>query len=302
LQTIQKKMRADPTYIQSLSWSLNQATSTTNSLTSELSSGLRVSAPSDDPLAAAQSSQLATAISHADSFNQTSATETSLLQVTDSTLGEVVSQLTSAVSLSVSASNGTNNASNISAIVQQLTGIRDQIVSLANTTYQGRYLFSGSQGTTPFTLNTSTSPATVTYNGDTSLQYIQTPTGQSLQTNLPGSSVFGAAFTGLNQIIADLNSGTASASTLSTDSSALTSALSTVSTQRSLLDSSLSRLQSATNYHQTEEAQLKAQQSTLVAADPAAIATQLKSTETQYQALLSVMSALQKQSLFDYLR
>ncbi len=295
-------MRADPTYIQNLAWSLNQATSNANSLTSQLSSGLRVSTPSDDPLAAAQSSQFATAISRHDSFSQTSATETSLLQVTDSTLGEVVSQLTSAVSLSVSASNSTNNASNISAIVQQLSGIRDQILSLANASYQGRYLFSGSQGATPFSLNTSTSPATVAYNGDTNLQYIQTPTGQRLQTNLPGSSVFGAAFTALNQVISDLTSGTASAATLTTDSSALTSALTNVSTQRSLLDSSLSRLQAVTTYNQTEEAQLKAQQSTLVSADPAAIATQLKSTETQYQALLSVMSALQKQSLFDYLR
>lgn len=294
-------MRADPTYLQSLAWSLNQATNNANSLTSELSSGLRVSAPSDDPLAAAQSSQLATAISRDDSFSQTSTTETSLLQVTDSTLGEVVSQLTTAVSLSVLATNGTNNAANISAIVQQLTGIRDQVLSLANTTYQGRYLFSGSQGTAPFTLNTSTSPATVTYNGDNSLQFIQTPNGQSLQTNLPGSSIFGAAFTALNQIISDLTSGTASGSTLSADSSALTSALSNVSTQRSILDSSLSRLQSATTYNQTEEAQLKARQSTLISADPAAIATQLKSTETQYQALLSVMSALQKQSLFDYI-
>ena len=295
-------MRADPTYIQNLSWSLDQASSTAESLTNELSSGLRVSSLSDDPLAAAQSSQLATAISRDDTFTQTSSTETALLQVTDSTLGEVVTQLTSAISLSVNANNGTNNTANISSVAQQLSGIRDQVLSLANTSYQGGYLFSGSQNITPFTLDTSTTPATVTYNGDSSLQSIQTPNGQSLQTNLPGSSVFGAAFTALNQLISDLTSGSASASTLSADSSALTSALNNVSTQRSILDSSLSRLQSASTYNQTEEAQLKAQQSTLVAADPATIATQLQSTETQYQALLSVMSTLQSKSLFDYLQ
>lgn len=295
-------MRADPTYIQNLSWSLDQATSTAESLTNELSSGLRVSSLSDDPLAAAQSSQLATSISRDDTFTQTSSTETSLLQVTDSTLGEVVTRLTSAISLSVNANNGTNSAANISSLAQQLSGIRDQVLSLANTSYQGNYLFSGSQNITPFTLDTSTTPATVTYNGDSSLQYIQTPSGQSLQTKLPGSSVFGAAFTALNQLISDLSGGSASASTLSADSSALTSALNNVSTQRSILDSSLSRLQSASTYNQTEEAQLKAQQSTLVAADPATIATQLQSTETQYQALLSVMSTLQSKSLFDYLQ
>jgi len=296
-------MRADPTYIQSLVWSLDQATSTAQSLTNELSSGLRVSSLSDDPLAAAQSSQLATAISRDDTFSQISSSETSLLQVTDSTLGEVVAQLTSAVTLSVSANNSTNNASNLSAIAQQLTGIRDQVLSLANSSYQGSYLFAGTQGATaPFTLNSATSPATVTYTGDASLKYIQTPNGQSLQTNLPGSSVFASAFSALNQVISDLTSGAASASTLSADSSALTSALNQVSTQRSLLDSSLSRLQSAATYNQTEETQFKAQQITLVSADQASVATQLKSTETQYQALLSAISTLGSKNLFDYLQ
>lgn len=40
----------------------------------------------------------------------------------------------------------------------------------------------------------------------------------------------------------------------------------------------------------------------MVAADPADVATQLKSNQTQYQAMLSVFTALQKVNLFDYLR
>jgi len=38
-----------------------------------------------------------------------------------------------------------------------------------------------------------------------------------------------------------------------------------------------------------------------VAADPAAVATELKSNQVQYQALLSVVTALQKINLFDYM-
>ncbi|WP_263365864.1 flagellar hook-associated protein FlgL [Edaphobacter bradus] len=298
-------MRADPHY-QNLTWAIDRATSNTQSLTSELSSGLRVSSLSDDPLAAAQSSQLSSAISRDDTFVQTASTESSIMQATDSTLAEVVSQLTSAVSLSVSATNGTNNAANLSTLAQQLTAVRDQVLSLANTSYQGTYLFGGSQNATaPFTLDTSTQPATVTYNGDTNLNHIETPSGQRLQTNLPGSSIFGSGSSGvfgaINQIIADLATG-ASASTLSTDSSALTTALGHVSTQRSVLDSSLSQLQSVSTYTQTQEAQLKVQQSSLVSADAAAVATQLATSETQYQALLSTAGSLQKHNLFDYLQ
>ncbi|WP_035350505.1 flagellar hook-associated protein FlgL [Edaphobacter aggregans] len=300
-------MRADPHYVSSLSQALNSATQATNDLASQLSSGLRVGALSDDPGAAAQSVQLRSQIARVDTYIQTAASQSSMLQVTGSTLGEVVSQLTSAISLAVQGANGTQNASNLQAITQQLTGVRDQVLALANTSYQGRYLFAGSQGSIikPFSLDTTTTPATVTYSGDAVVQSIETPGGQQIQVNLPGSSIFGSGTSGalgaLNQLIADFTSGVPAAN-LAADNAALTSALGQVSTQRSVLNSSLSTIQSTSNYAQTQEAQLKAQQSTLVAADPATVATQLKSTQVQYQALLSVVTALQKVNLFDYLK
>ena len=53
---------------------------------------------------------------------------------------------------------------------------------------------------------------------------------------------------------------------------------------------------------QTQEAQLKVQQGTLVSSDPAAVATGLKASQTQYQALLSVITALQQDNLFSHLQ
>jgi flagellar hook-associated protein 3 FlgL len=77
--------------------------------------------------------------------------------------------------------------------------------------------------------------------------------------------------------------------------------LGNVTTERSLLDNSLSTVQSTSTYAQTQESQLKVQQGTLVGSDPVAVATGLKSSQTQYEALLSTLTALQKQNLFDYL-
>jgi len=298
-------VRADPNYVTSLSQALSSSTKASNDLASQLSSGLRVGSLSDDPGAAAQSLQLGSQIARVDTYIQTAANQSSMLQVTDSTLGEVVSQLTSAISLAVQATNGTLNSSNLQATAQQLTGIRDQVLALANSSYQGRFLFAGSQGSIkPFALDTATTPATVTYSGDATSQSIETPGRQQIQLNLPGSSIFGSGSSGpiavLNQLIADVTSG-APASNLSADSAALTASLGQVSTQRSLLNASLATLQSTSSYAQTQEAQLKAQQSSLVAADPAAVATELKSNQVQYQALLSVVTALQKINLFDYM-
>ncbi len=299
-------MRVDPNYVTNLTAAVDQSASEEAILASELSSGLRVSSLQDDPVAVAQSLLLGSAIAKDDTFVQTASNESSRLQVADSTLGEVVTQVTSAIATAVSGNNGTLNANDLASVAQKLSGIRDQVLSLANTSYQGQYLFGGSQGSVPpFALDTSTNPATATYNGDSKLQYVETPNGQKIQVNLPGSSVFGAAGSGvlgaLNQLISDFSSGAATG-TLTADTSALTTALGQLSAQRSTLDSSLSRVQSTSTYVQTQESQLKVAQSSLVAADPAAVATQLSQTETQHQALLSVINALSGSDLFSLMR
>ena len=296
-------MRVDPNYVLNLSAPLSQSTAVEADLSNELSSGLRVNQLSDDPVAATQALQLSSAVSRSDTFVQTSSRESGILQVTDSTLAEVVSQLTSAVSLATQANNGTLNAENREAILNQLTGIQGQVLSLANTNYLGQYLFAGSQATTkPFTLDSS---GTATYAGDNVQQTVTTPGGQSVATNVSGSSVFqspaGNVFSAIGSVIADLSTDPVG-STLAADSASLTTALNQVSTQRSILGNSLSRLQATSTYTQAQEANLKAQQSTLVSADASVVATQLKTSETQHEALLNVIATLGKNSLFDYLK
>jgi flagellar hook-associated protein 3 FlgL len=299
-------MRVDPHYLTNLTAAVDQSASQEQTLTSELSSGLRVASLSDDPVAVAQSTLFGSSIAKADTFVQTASGVSSRLQVADSTLGEVVTQVTSALSIAVSGNNGTLNASNIATIAQQLSGIRDQVLSLANTSYQGQYLFGGSQGSTPpFNLNTATNPATANYTGDNNLQYVETPSGQKIQVNLPGSAVFGAAGSGvlgaLNKLISDFSGGATTAA-LTADTGALTTALGQVSSQRGTLDSSLSRLQSTSTYVQTEESQLTVAQSSLVSADPATVASQLSQAEVQHQALISVINALGTSNLFSLMR
>ena len=203
-------MRVDPSYVSGLVVSLDQSTLSEQRLTAELSSGLRVSSLSDDPVAAGQASLLNSAISRDDSFIQTAASLDSLMRVTDSALGSVVTQLTTALSLAVAGNDGTASASNLSALAQQLSGVRDQVVALANTAYQGTYIFSGSQATIrPYTVDATTSPATTTYNGDACVGKVVTENGQQIQTSLSGSTVFSApgadVMAALNSLIADFS-------------------------------------------------------------------------------------------------
>ncbi len=299
-------MQVDPHYLSNVVASLGQSTAAEQQLTTELSSGLRVSSLSDAPVAAGQASMLNAAISQDDTFVQTASSAQSLMQVTDSALGSVVTQLTSAISAATAGVNGTESSADLQSLGQDLAGIRDQVLALANTGYQGTYVFAGSKGSTePFSLDASTSPATVTYNGDTQTGSITTSTGQQISTGLAGSAVFTApganVLAALNNLVADFSSGTASP-TSTADLATLQNALGNVSQQRSSLDSALSRINSATTYAQTDATNRTATASSLVAADPAQIATQLSSAETQNQALMSVISTLEKQSLFTYIQ
>jgi flagellar hook-associated protein 3 FlgL len=296
-------MRVDPQYMTNLVASLDATSSTEETLTEELASGSRVNQLSDDPVAAGENVLLSNQIGADDSFSQTASSTQSMLQVSDSALSTVVSQLTSAISLATEANNGTLDASDVESISNQLSGIRDEVLSMANTTYLGRYVFSGSQGgTEPYTLNTSVSPAVATYQGDSDVEYLDTPNGQQIQLNVPGNQIFSAAGTNvlgtLNQLVADYSTGTPS-STAVADTEALSTALGYVTQQRVLIDNSITRLTAAQNYTQSEQTQLTSVQTNLLQADVGQIATQLSTAETQQTALSQVIATIGKQSLFD---
>jgi flagellar hook-associated protein 3 FlgL len=298
-------MRVNPLYMNDLVGSLDATTGSEAQLTEELGSGSRVNALSDDPVAAGQNVLLGTQISGDDTFSQTASSTQSMLQVTDSALSTVVSQLTSAVSLATEGNNGTLNASDLQSISNQLTGIRNEVLSMANTTYLGQYVFSGSKGTTqPFTLDSSAASG-VTYNGDdtpNSVSYLETPNGQKIQLNIPGDQLFLAngnnVLGTLNNLIADFSSGTAGP-TAEADAQQLNGALGYVTQQRVIIDNSLSRIETAENYTQGESTQLTAAQTTMMQADIGQVATQLSTAQTQQSALSQVIAMLGKQSLFN---
>jgi flagellar hook-associated protein 3 FlgL len=297
-------MRVNPLYINTLVGSLDATSASEQQLTEELASGSRVNALSDDPVATGENVLLSAQIAGDVTFSRTASSAQSQLQVSDSVLGTVVSQLTTAISLATQANTGTLNASDLASIGSQLAGIRDEVLSLANTTYMGQYIFAGSQGgTEPFTLDSTTNTVTYNMSGDTnSTSYLQTPNGQKIQLNLPGDQVFTASGANvldtLNQLVTDFSSGTVSSSAQA-DTQALSGALGHVSQQRVLIDNSLTRLSAAENYTQSESTQLTANQTTLLQADVGQIATHLSTAETQQAALSQVIATLGKQSLFN---
>ncbi len=85
----------------------------------------------------------------------------------------------------------------------ELTGIKQQLLSLANTPYQGEFIFSGTSTVQPFVTD-AISPSGVTYNGNSGTNKVEVGQNYSLQINLPGSQLFTAASGNVFQSISDL--------------------------------------------------------------------------------------------------
>jgi flagellar hook-associated protein 3 FlgL len=138
-------MRVDPNYVTNLAGALDQAQANEQQLTSELSSGVSITSLSQNPVASSENVLLLNQIQQDDSFTQSSSLVTGQLQVADSALGSVVTELTSAISAATSANNGTMNSSDIKSVSSQLSGILYEVQGLANTSYQGQYIFAGAR-------------------------------------------------------------------------------------------------------------------------------------------------------------
>jgi flagellar hook-associated protein 3 FlgL len=303
-------MRVDPTYTTNLVSSLDQTQATEQELTSELSSGVSITSLSQNPVGAGENVLLLNQIQQDDSFTHSASLVTGQLQVADSALGSVVSELTQAVSLATSANNGTMNASDVKSISNQISGILDEVQSLANTNYQGQYIFGGG-GTSvaPFSTSTADSPAVTSYSGGETVNYLVLPNGQKIQLNVPGDQIFlgsagNSVFGALNALVADYASGTVNNEQAVSDTTALSSALNYVSQQRVVIDNSMTQLNSASGAVTNEQTQLTTAQTDLMQADIPSISTQLSLAETQQTALEDVIAQLDSvsNSLFSKLQ
>ncbi len=295
-------MQVDPLYITNLVGSLDQTQANQQQLSSELSSGVSITSLGGNPVGAGENVLLLNQIQQDDSFTQSAGSVTAQLQVSDSALGSVVSELTQAVSLATSANNGTMNSSDVESIGNQLAGIRDELESLANTGYQGQYIFAGGQtSTAPFSTSTATSPAVTSYHGDEDVNYLEMPNGQKIQLNIPGDQIFlgsgaNSVFGALNALVADYSSGAINTGQAVSDTEALGTALNFVSQQRVIVDNSITQITAASSAATNEKTQLTTAQTDLMQADIPTVSTQLSLAETQETALEDVIAQMESTS------
>lgn len=279
-------IRLNPNPLPQLLLEIQQSEQNANTATQQLSSSRRVNQLADDPAAAASVVLNHNQSSQDDQFLQNINTLQPRLQVADSSLGNVGTALTRALSLGVEGANGTLNNSDRLAVATEVQGIQQQLVSLANTTYQGAYLFGGTAvGAAPFTLNAAT--GVVTYNGNAGVTSTQIANGNPIQTNLPGSQLFlnpsGSVFTAIEDLGAALQSNT----NIGAAVTEVQNALSTLNTQRVFYGNALNQISASENFLNQDKVNLSTQENSLIGADLATASSNLVQAQTAEQATLN---------------
>jgi flagellar hook-associated protein 3 FlgL len=282
---------------------IQQSQQQLNTATEQLATGKSVSVPSDNPAAAAAMVQNTIETGDVDQYTQNVSSVLSTVQTADSALSSVISSLTQAVSLGTEGANGTNSTANQQEIAQQVQGILSSVVSQANLSYQGAYVFGGTASTTaPYTADSS-SASGYTYNGNNDSNSVQVGDDLSVQVNLPGSQIFSNSSNNvlgaLSSLVTALQSGNTSA--IGTATNAVSSALSYVSQQRVFYGNAESQLNSQETYLQQETVSLASQATSLVGVNEATAATNLSQAETDNSAALAAAAKVLPDTLLNYL-
>jgi flagellar hook-associated protein 3 FlgL len=294
----------NPNYTPDILNSLWQTEAQQQTATEQLATGLRVNLPSDDPTAAAEDVVNLSLQSSTDQYLKSTTDLEGMLQTADSSLSSVVTALNQAISLGVQGASGGLSAADLQSIGIQVQGIQSQVLQLANTSYQGSYLFAGTAtSTAPFTANSS-QPSGVQYNGNTGVNSVNIAEGQSLQVNVPGSQVFqgasGDIFASLQQLTTALQSG--NPTNIGTASNQVSTALASLSQQRVFYGNAVDQLNANQTSLQQEDVDLKSQQTALVGANMAVAATNLSQATTAQSATLAALAKILPQSLLNYLQ
>jgi flagellar hook-associated protein 3 FlgL len=297
-------MRVNPNIIPDLLNDLWNVQTQEQTATEQVATGRRVNMPSDDPAAAAADVENQAAQSETDQYLQNTSSLEGLFQTADSTLSSVVTSLNQAISLGVEGGSSDLSPSDLQALAQQVQGIQTQVISLANVSYEGNYIFAGTATTTkPFTLD-ATQPSGVLYNGNSGTNSTEIAEDRTIQVNLPGSQIFlgasGSVLGSLQQLVTALQSG--DTTDIANATTQVSSALGYLSEQRVFYGNGMNQLDANQTFLQQENVNLQTQENSLVGANMAQAATNLSQAQTAYSAALAAIAKVVPESLLDYLK
>ncbi len=277
----------------------------------QLSSGYRVNVASDDP------TDIATILGYQNQANQITQVQTNLTlantQATaaDNALSSANTLLNQLVSIAAQGSSGTASSATLTTLGQQVQGIAQQMVDLANTSVQGQYIFGGDDPSTqPYTFDWSVSGGATQNNTAANTDTIQDISGQTLVPTMTAQQIFDAqnsdgtpAAGNIFQAVYALGTALANGDQtgIQAASTSLTAATAQLGQATTFYGNVEDWIQNANNAATSALTNDQAEVSSLRDTDIAAAATQLTTEQTAMQAAIEAHSSINLKTLFDYM-
>jgi flagellar hook-associated protein 3 FlgL len=280
-------LRVNPDTVPDLVAAIEQAQQNEQTAAQQMATGRSVNNLSDNPAAAAQLVNNNALTGENDQFLTNVTDLQSKFQAADSALNSAVQLMTTAISVGTEGANGTLSAADRHAVAQQVQGIQQQMLALANTEYEGTYIFAGTNVTTPAFAQDSTAASGVQYNGNTDVTSVQISEGQSMQTNVAGSQIFTNANGNIFQALNDLANALTSGNGIDAANTEVQQAFSQLTTQRVFYGNALNQVQTSQNFLNQEQVNLSTQQNQLVGANMTQAITNESQAQTDEEAALS---------------
>lgn len=176
-------------------------------LQQQLTSGSKLTRPSDDPVATIKGMGYRTTLAKNEQFSRNMNEVSGWLEQTDSTLTETNNALKRVKDLVTQAANGPLSDDDRAAIQKEVDQIRLQVRDLANTQQGDKYIFSGTDTTTPLYADSSANalandPLPVLQGNENDVE-VEVYDGITFAVNSNGKDLFA----GIDKVLQDVQKG-----------------------------------------------------------------------------------------------
>lgn len=287
----------DSTTYRSLQSNLSTTSTALNQLYVKSSTGVEVAKASDNPSAVGSIVSCRSDLVKGERYVENCKHVQDNLSTSEIYIDSVEELMTRAKEIAVAGANDSLSDSDRATLADEVSQLQGQLLDLANTQVDGKYLFAGyNNQTLPF----SGSP--VVYNGTDDHQMIEINPGSTVAKNITGEELFMSPvnlFTTLDDLNTALTSG--DSATISAQLTPLEEAADQVRTQQSSLGNISARMDDMVSMHENALLQVESTLSRHQDADLTEVLSEIAKMELSLEATMQVTARVSSLSLMDYL-
>lgn len=260
----------------------------------QLTTGKKISRPSDDPVVAVKGMDYRSQLQQVEQYQRNTNEVHNWMDNSDAALDQTTQTLQRLRELAVQASNDTYDAAERQNIKEEALALKQHLIDIANSKVNGKYIFNGTK--------TDQAPISGTP-GDIneSPVYIEVSSGIQIQSNVNANKIFGSdAFDRVDSFITALESD--SQEDIEASISAIDENIENVINARADLGARMNRLELIENRLGTQEISATQMMSNNEDIDYEEVITKLMTQESVHRAALSAGSRIIQPSLIDFLR